>query len=155
MKIDNVDGTPVGQILLRPKAQNPDVVDKYLQAANDCIDAGPNKVYNPQLVAKLLPLKLENMISVCTANIAEDASIGNEGVYSSWCTTEVSDYLKNSTHKSAMGIVEAFQGVKEQTAVNVEALRDVLTFISKYETAIKRCTFSPNLFAGTNKQSKE
>ncbi|CAG2191371.1 unnamed protein product [Mytilus edulis] len=129
MKIENVDGTPVGHILLRPKPKNPDVVDKYLQAANNCIDAGPNKVFNPQLVEKLFTteirkhdksdcdghlrfdtenskqwgcvwrerLKCQNVIfvaarlkgkgfkivcpnheGVCTANIAEDASIGNE-----------------------------------------------------------------------------
>lgn len=355
MKIDNVDGTPVGHILLRPKPKNPDVVDKYLQAANNCIDAGPNKVFNPQLVEKLFtteirkhdksdcdghlrfdtenskqwgcvwrerlkcpkcnfvsnyyrlydtvesnkrgpkaaklnvqiqcglitsPISNKNlrdilMISnivppsssgmqktankvakqveelnkksmqdirkklveenricglsdeklvrvesdcrynnplinsgttpfqagtqvvctmsenntsakqivslftgnklcsvaarlkgkgfkivcpnhegVCTANIAEDASIGNEGAYSSWCATEVSDYLKIS-HITTDGDSRAFQGVKQVHGTNVEALRDVRHLSASMKRAITRCTFSPSLFAGTNKLNQK
>ncbi|CAC5384673.1 unnamed protein product [Mytilus coruscus] len=186
MKIDNVDGTPVGQILLRPKPKNPDVVDKYLQAANNCTDACPNKVGTTpfqagtqvvctmsenntsakqivslftgnklccvaaRLKGKGLKIVCPNHEGVCTAYIAEDASIGNEGAYSSWCATEVSDYLKIS-HITTDGDSRAFQGVKQVHGTNVEALRDVRHLSASMKRAITRCTFSPNLFSGTNK----
>ncbi|CAC5384674.1 unnamed protein product [Mytilus coruscus] len=271
MKIDNVDGTPVGQILLRPKPKNPDVVDKYLQAANNCTDACPNKVYTPQHVETLFNTEIRNHIlyksdcdgdlkfdvenekqwgcvwrerlkcpkcnfvskyyrlydifesnkrgpkaaklnvqiqcglitspisnknfrdilmfsnmvppsssgmqktankvakqikregfkivcpnheGVHTAYIAEDASIGNEGAYSSWCATEVSDYLKIS-HITTDGDSRAFQGVKQVHGTNVEALRDVRHLSASMKRAITRCTFSPNLFSGTNKLNQK
>jgi hypothetical protein len=37
-----------------------------------------------------------NHYGLCTANLAEDAVIGNETVYSKKCAVEVSDYLKIS-----------------------------------------------------------
>jgi hypothetical protein len=38
-----------------------------------------------------------NHDGLCTANLAEDAVIGNETVYSKKCAVEVSDYLKISS----------------------------------------------------------
>ncbi|CAG2185430.1 unnamed protein product [Mytilus edulis] len=53
LTIENVDGTPVEQVILRPKPQNLDVVDKLLQAANNSSVACPNKVYAPKHVQSL------------------------------------------------------------------------------------------------------
>ena len=53
-----------------------------------------------------------NHYGLCTANIAEDAVIGNETVYSKKCAEEVSDYLKIS-HITTDGDSKAFRGIKE------------------------------------------
>ncbi|CAG2191397.1 ORC2 [Mytilus edulis] len=107
-----------------------------------------------RLKGKGFKIVCPNHEGVCTANIAEDASIGNEGAYSSWCATEVSDYLKIS-HITTDGDSRAFQGVKQVHGTNVEALRDVRHLSASMKRAITRCTFSPNLFAGTNKLNQK
>ena len=54
-----------------------------------------------------------NNDGLCTANIAEDAVIGNETAYSKQCAEEVSDYLKIS-HITTDGDSRAFRGAKEK-----------------------------------------
>lgn len=103
-----------------------------------------------RLRGKGIEIICPNHGGVCTANIAEDASIGNEAVYSSSCATEISDYLKIS-HITTDGDSKSYQGVKQVHGINVEALRDVRHLSATMKRAITRCTFSPDLFSGAKK----
>ncbi|CAC5397278.1 unnamed protein product [Mytilus coruscus] len=103
-----------------------------------------------RLRGKGIEIICPNHGGVCTANIAGDASIGNEAVYSSSCATEISDFLKIS-HITTDGDSKSYQGVKQVHGINVEALRDVRHLSATMKRAITRCTFSPDLFSGAKK----
>lgn len=95
-----------------------------------------------------------NHYGLCTANLAEDAVIGNETVYSKKCAVEVSDYLKIS-HITTDGDSKAFRGIKEIHGPNVTSLRDVRHLAGSLKRAILKCTFSTSLFSGINKLNKK
>jgi hypothetical protein len=95
-----------------------------------------------------------NHDGLCTANIAEDAVLGNETVYSKKCAVEVSDYLKIS-HIATDGDSKAFRGIKEIHGPNVTSLRDVRHLAGSLKRAILKCTFSESLFSGINKLNKK
>jgi hypothetical protein len=91
---------------------------------------------------------------LCTANIAEDAVIGNETAYSKECAEEVSDYLKIS-HITTDGDSKAFRCVKEIHGPNVKSRGDVRHLAESLKRAILKCTFSTSLFSGINKMNKK
>lgn len=101
-----------------------------------------------------LKVTCPNHTGICTANIAEDAPIGNESEYSSKCASEVSDHLKIS-HITTDGDSRSFLGVKKVHGPNVESLRDVRHLSLSLKKAIMNCTFSTSLFQGQNKMNQK
>lgn len=106
-----------------------------------------------RLRGKGIEVLCPNHEGICTANIAEDASIGNEAVYSAKCAEEVSDFLKIA-HITTDGDSKSFQGVKKIHGPNVKALRCVRHLSVSLKRAVVRCTFSTSMFSGPNKNSQ-
>lgn len=107
-----------------------------------------------RLRGKGLEVECPNHEGNCTANIPEDAPIGNEAEYSSKCAQEVSDYLKIS-HVTTDGDSKAYTGVTRVHGPKVESLKDVRHMSQSLKRAIMKCTFSTNLFSGINKLNKK
>lgn len=99
---------------------------------------------------KGLEIICPNHEGVCTANIAQDSSIGNEAAYSKACANEIKDCLKIS-HFTSDGDSKSLQGVKNVHGPSVMALRDVRHLAGSMKRSIMKHNFSPNLFRGANK----
>ena len=115
-----------------------------------------NKLCNvaARMRGKGIEVKCPNHEGICTANLAEDATVGNEAAYSAECAREVSDCLKIS-HVTTDGDSKSFQGIKNVHGQEVQALRCVRHLSVSMKRAIVRCTFSTSMFRGVNKNNQK
>lgn len=139
-------GTQVAQSMCENNTTDKKVIGLFLGNKLCCVAS--------RMRGKGIEVVCPNHEGVCTANIAEDASIGNEAAYTKECATEVLDYLKIS-HLTTDGDSKAVQGVKEVHGPNVETLRDVLHLSRTMGRAIMKCTFSSSMLHGENKSNQK
>ena len=85
----------------------------------------------------------------CTANLAEDAVIGNDTEYSKQCTTELNDALIIANIITD-GDSKSFNGVNNAQGRGATQLRDIRHLANSMKRAVQNCTFSLSMFAGQN-----
>ena len=107
-----------------------------------------------RLRGKGIEVVCPNHEGICTANLAEDATIGNEAKYSAECAKEVRDFLKIS-HITTDGDSKSFDGVRKIHGPNVMRLRCVRHLSGSMKRAIMKCTFSKCMFSGANKSTQK
>ena len=139
-------GTQVSQVMCENMSNDKKIISLFT-GNKLCVVAS-------RLRGKGFDIKCPNHVGVCTANLAEDAPIGNEAYYSSQCATEVSDHLEIS-HITTDGDSKCYLGVKTVHGQNVESLRDVRHLSESLKRAIMKCTFCPCLFSGVNKSNQK
>ena len=88
-----------------------------------------------------------NHPGICTANIAQDESIGNESKWSYECVKEINDTLIIS-HLTTDGDSKAVIGVKRAQQKDVCALKDIRHLSQTMRRYIMNTTFSPKMFVG-------
>ena len=115
-----------------------------------------NKLCNvaSRLRNKGIAVKCPHHNGHCTANLAEDAVIGNDTEYSKQCTTELNDALI-ITNIITDGDSKSFNGVNNAQGKGATQLRDIRHLSNNMKRAVHNCTFSLSMFAGKNKKKYE
>ncbi|CAG2228965.1 unnamed protein product [Mytilus edulis] len=139
-------GTQVTQVMCENMTKNKKIISLYT-GNKLCLIAS-------KLRGKGKNVTCPNHAGLCTANIAEDFPIGNEGEYSRRCAAEVSDHLQIS-HFTSDGDSKSFTGIKSVHGNNVQSLRDVRHLSQSLKRAIMKCTFSEIMFSGSRKQNEK
>ena len=113
-----------------------------------------NKLCNvaSRLRNKGIAVKCPNHNGHCTANVAEDAVIGNETEYSRQCTTELNNTLKIA-NITTDGDSKSFNGVNNTQGKGATQLRDIRHLSNSMKSAVHNCTFSLSMFVGKNKSN--
>ena len=75
----------------------------------------------------------------CTANLAEDAVIGNETEYSRQCTNELNDTLKIA-NITTDGDSKSVNGVNKAQGKGATQLRDIRHLSNSMKRAVQNCT---------------
>ena len=137
-------GTQVVQTMCENNTKNKQIVSVFLG----------NKLCNvaSRLRNKGIAVKCPNHNGHCTANLAEDAVIGNETEYSRQCTTELNDTLKIA-NITTDGDSKSFNGVNNAQGKGATQLRDIRHLSNSMKRAVHNCTFSLSMFAGKNKNN--
>jgi hypothetical protein len=137
-------GTQVVQTMCENNTKNKKIVSVFLG----------NKLCNvaSRLRNKGIAVKCPNHNGHCTANLAEDAVIGNETEYSRQCTTELNDTLKIA-NITTDGDSKSFNGVNNTQGKGATQLRDIRHLSNSMKSAVHNCTFSLSMFVGKNKSN--
>ena len=137
-------GTQVVQTMCENNTKNKKIVSVFLG----------NKLCNvaSRLRNKGIVVKCPHHNGHCTANLAEDAVIGNETEYSRQCTTELNDTLK-IVNITTDGDSKSFNGVNNAQGKGATQLRDIRHLSNSMKRAVHNCTFSLSMFAGKNKNN--
>jgi hypothetical protein len=99
-----------------------------------------------RLQNKGIVVKCPNHHGHCTANLAEDAVIGNETEYSRQCTNELNDTLKIANIITD-GDSKSFNGLNNTQGKGATQLRDIRHLSNSMKRAVQNCTFSLSMFA--------
>jgi hypothetical protein len=81
----------------------------------------------------------------CTANLAEDAVIGNETEYRRQCTTVLNDTLKIA-NITTDGDSKSFNGVNNAQGKGATQLRDIRHLSNSMKRAVQNGTFSLSMY---------
>ena len=137
-------GTQVVQTMIENNTRNKKIVSVFTG----------NKLCNvaSRLRNKGIEVLCPNHAGFCSANLAEDAVIGDETEYTRKCTLELNDTLKIA-HITTDGDSKSFIGVKNAQGSDVKQLRDVRHLSNSMKRAVQNCTFSLTMFSGTHKRN--
>ena len=91
----------------------------------------------------------------CTANIQEDAVIGDEEKYARECARKINEDGLTIKYFTADGDSKAFNGIKSAQNGKVEYLRDIRHMGISLKRAIANKPFSPRMFPGNPASQKQ
>ena len=137
-------GTQVVQVMAENNTKSKRIVSMYTG----------NKLCNvaSRLRNKGVEVVCPNHHGHCSANLAEDAVIGNETEHTRQCTSELNDTLKIA-HLTTDGDSKSYYGVVNAQGAGVEQLRDVRHLANTMKRNVQTSNFSSTMFSGQNKRN--